>query len=388
MKWILRAPMLSSLLLATLVLAGTATIFLYLQTPTEAITGKTTPIAIDSFRFIKGGGKQQPGLLTIERYTNGQAIISNLQGLENSGRFRYLRFQLTPAKLMDDLPLFFWRSAKTGRLHTMALEENILDHLDLKRHKQWGGPVSEYGFIFSEKEGQHWRLQELGFSPDTLEQTYLSIFSDWLEFEVWSQHSVNFLYGGAQSHLPATIVVGAWVLLALLFYSLLMRRKKQALDPRKIAAVLLFGWMLLDARWLFNLFQQAQLTHNIYTGKASSEQYEAALDADYYRYFQHLKKEVLPAEPQFIYVLDKNSNYFRAKTPWWLAPHNVFNQDSYPRPEYGEKGGYILILHPVPGLQFDARTQALRWGNNGNLPVTPAYLDPRGALYKIRESGH
>jgi len=86
-------------------------------------------------------------------------------------------------------------------------------------------------------------------------------------------------------------------------------------------------------------------------------------------------------------VLDEKTDYFRAKTPWWLAPHNVFNQGGYPRPEYKKKGGYILILRPIPGLNFDQRTQTLRWGRDGTLPVTPVYLDPLGVLYKIRETG-
>uniref|UniRef100_UPI003AF861A0 hypothetical protein n=1 Tax=Thiolapillus sp. TaxID=2017437 RepID=UPI003AF861A0 len=93
---------------------------------------------------------------------------------------------------------------------------------------------------------------------------------------------------------------------------------------------------------------------------------------------------VLPETPQFIYVLDNRTTYFRAKTPWFLAPHNVFNVDSYPRHEYAKKGGFILILHPVPGLKYDPGTRSLRWGKKENLPVSPVYLDPLGALYQIR----
>ncbi len=387
MKWLLRLPMFSALLLAALLLGGALTAFLNLQTPAKEITGKSTPVAIESFRFMKGGGEQKQGILIINQYTNGKAIISNLQGLENSDRFRYLQFQLTPAMLADDLPLFFWRSAKTGEIFTMALEENVLDHLDLKRHRQWGGHISEYGFIFTENSSQSWSLQGLEFFPGTLEQSWLSIVSDWLEFEVWSQHSINFIYGGAANgRLPATLVVGAWVLLSLLLYSLLMHWKKHPVNARKIAAVVLLGWMLLDARWLFNLLQQLQLTHNVYAGKSLAEKYESGLDADYYRYFQHLKKQILPASPQFVYVLGKKTDYFRAKTPWWLAPHNVFNQGSYPKLAYEKKGGYILILHPISGLEFDQHSQTLRWGD-ARLPVIPVYLDPLGALYKIREDG-
>lgn len=382
----LHYPMFASLALSALVVSAAVLVALYPQNSDNSLSEKTLPVSLESFRFIEGGGRRVQGTLTIDHYTNGKAIISSSQGLESSDTFRYLHFQLTAEKLLDDLPQFFWRSADTGKLHSVSLEENALDHLDLSRHQEWHGKVSEFGFMFSENNGQHWRLQGLGFSADTLRQSIFSLASDWLEFEVWSQHSINFIYGGATDNHPSlVVVVGVWILLALLFYASLIRWRKQLADGRKVAAVLLLGWMLLDARWLFNLYQQMQQTHHSYAGKPLSEQYKAGLDTAHYRFFQHLKEEVLPKSPQYIYVLDTKTGYFRAKAPWFLAPHNIFNLDSYPRPEYLKKGGYVLILHQIPGLRYDPRSQALHWGKDGILPVSPVYLHPLGTLYQIRQ---
>ena len=385
MKCLYRFPMASALLLALLVIICASLTVVYLREAPAAFSGQSLQIPLEAFSIVKGSGKRQPGMLTVNGYTGGKAIISNLQGLKSSAAYRYVRFRLTPDKLIDTVPLFFWRSAHTGKLHSMALEENLLDHIDMKRAEGWGGAISEYGFIFTESDGRSWHLQAFTFAPDTLTQALLNILSDWLEFEVWSQHSINFIYGGASDkQLSPVVLTGSWGLLTLLIYSLIMWRKKQPLSARKVAAVLLSGWMLLDARWLLNLYQQMQLTRDTYAGKSLSEQYQAGLDAEYYRFFERMKKEVLPETPQFIYVLDNRTTYFRAKTPWFLAPHNVFNVDSYPRPEYAKKGGFILILHPVPGLKYDPGTRSLRWGKKENLPVSPVYLDPLGALYQIR----
>ncbi|WP_457666888.1 hypothetical protein [Thiolapillus sp.] len=384
MKGLQRFPMAFSLLLSLLLIICISLTVVYIREAPKAFSGHSLEIPLDAFAIVKGSGKRQPTALIVNGYTGGKAIISNFQGLKNSGQYRYIRFQLTPGKLIDELPLFFWRSSDTGKLHSMALEENLLDHIDMKQAEGWGGAISEYGFIFSESKGRSWRMQAFSFTPDTLMQALLNTLSDWLEFEVWSQHSVNFIYGGAaDTPLSMVVLVGAWVLLTLLLYSLIMRSNKQPLNRRKVAGLLLSGWMLLDARWILNLYQQVQLTRDTFAGKSPAEKYEAGLDARYYRFFQHIKEKVLPPTPQFVYILDNKADYYRAKAPWFLAPHNVFNVDSYPRPEYAKKGGFVLILHPVPGLKYDPHTHSLRWGKNGILPVSPAYLDPLGTLYKI-----
>ncbi len=387
MSWLQRFPMATALLLAVLtLLCGVLAIEYTLESPKTGF-GSPTKIPLEAFGIATGTGKRQPGQLIISGYTRGKAIVSNLQGLKNSGRFRYLQFQLRPEELIDNPPLFFWRSSDSRQLHSMTLEDNLLDHIDLRELKGWGGDISEYGFIFNEGQGGSWHLQSVEFYPATLPQILLHNVSNWLEFEVWAQHSINFINGGAANgRLSLVALVGSWVLLTLLIYSLIMRRKKQPLSSKKIALLLLSGWMILDARWLFNLYQQMQVTHNTYAGKSLAAQYEAGLDAARYGFYQHLKDEVLPKTPQFIYILDSKSDYFRAKAPWFLAPHNVFNHDSYPRAEYAKKGGYVLILHPVPGLKYDPHTQSLRWGKQGVLPVSPVYLDPLGSLYQIRQS--
>ena len=337
---------------------------------------------------MTGQGILHPKMLEINRYVDGRAVISSLHGMNKVGQYRYLSFDLSPASLNEDLPLFFWRAEGSGQLHTMLLEENVLDLLDLKRSRHWRGDISEFGFIFQSSDEQRWYLRRAAFLPDTPGNSLRSIISDWLEFEPWAQHSAHFIRGGAsKSRWSLGILVAGWVFLSLLLYLVMMRIVGQPPDSKRIAAILLLGWMLLDARWLYNLLQQAQVSREVYAGKTLDQKYRAGIDAAYYNYFQRLITRVLPEEPQILYVLDKNTDYYRAKVPWLLAPHNVFNLDSYPRPEYALKGGYVLVLDKIPGLQLDPYSGALRWGPNNLLPVEPVDQDPLGMLYRILPSG-
>ena len=383
-----RYPAVSAALLALLVVIGLAlvTIRSELHEPVAAV--EPLPASLGDFRFVLGDGQLLHGVLEVNQYTGGRAIISNKQGLADSGNYRYLRFDLNPARPNEDLPSFFWRSADSGQLHTVPLEDNILDHLDLGRHKQWHGRISEFGFIFQGSDDQAWRLRDAAFHPDSMLQSFTSILSDWLEIEVWSQHSAHFINGGAaNSRWSLGILVAGWVFLSLLLYWLLSVMAGQQPDGKWVAAILLMGWMLLDVRWLYNLLQQVQITREVYAGKTLDQQYGAGMDGDYYAYTQRLLDQVLPEEPQFLYVLDNDTDYYRVKLPWLLAPHNLFNLDRYPRPEYAAKGGYVLVLDKIPGLWFDWLAGALRWDRNQMLPVQPVDQDPLGLLYRIRPPG-
>ena len=384
MNCLRRFPMSCALFLALALVIGTLTTLAYLKKGSIIFADKVTSIPVQAFSIVKGQGKKQDDALIIHGYQGGRAVVSNFTRIKNVHHYRYVYFQLSPDKLIDEPPSFFWRSAETGKLYNITLEEELLDHLDMKDIPGWQGDISEYGFIFNESTARSWKLKYFAFTNDTLFQSILHTLSSWLEFEVWSQHSVNFIYGGAaRKPVSLTLLVACTVLTTLLVYSLLLRLGKQPPDSSTIATLLLSGWLLLDGRWLFDLYRQVRLTHDSFAGKSLAEQYETGLDGRYYRFFEHLRKDVLPVRPQFIYVLDNTTDYYRAKTPWFLAPHNVFNLDSYPRAEYARKGGYVLILHPVTGLTYDPSSSALRWGAQDSLKVSPVYIDPLGALYKI-----
>ncbi len=383
-----RYPMASAILLALLLVAGLSLVMLRSALQEPVASTDPMQVSLEYFHFMQGHGQLQQGVLEINQRTNDRTIISNRRSPVDAGKYRYLQFDLSPIKLNEGLPLFFWRSADSGQLHTTPLEENILDHLDLGRHQQWRGRISEFGFMFQGNDDQVWHLLDVAFYPDNQAQSLTSILSDWLELEVWSQHSVNYINGGAaNSRWSLGILVASWVALSLLLYWLLARMAGQSLDGKRVAAILLMGWMLLDVRWLYNLLQQAQVTREVYAGKTLDEQYRAGMDADYYAYFQRLMTRVLPEDPQFLYVLDNNTDYYRAKLPWLLAPHNVFNRDQYPRPEYAAKSGYVLVLEAIPGLRFDRSGRVLRWGQNSQLPVEPVDQDPLGVLYRILPVG-
>jgi hypothetical protein len=379
----MKHPVLPAILLSTLIMSVILTAIIYHQGSSQQSTSAT--VALKDFTVVQGIASVSGETLKIKASASRKTIISHLHGINRADSYQNLSFELSPSRLIDDTPLFFWRSAADGQIYSHPLEENPIDHIDLQKLKNWNGKISEYGFIFSQHPDLNWELQDLEFSSDTPEQIVRDALSGWLEFEPWAMHSVNFIYGGsARSRISPSLFIGIWTVSSLLLYGLIALWQKKTVTRTGVITILLLGWLFLDARWLFNLSRQAQVTRNSYTGKTADQINQTGIDREHYLFFQHLKNSVLPSAPRFIYVLDNGNSYFRAKTPWWLAPHNLLNIDHLPRKQYQQKGGYILILNPVPGLHFDERSQRLRWGTNSSLAVQPLYLASRGALFRIK----
>ena len=148
MKWMLRIRAVTSALLAALVVMALSVVTLVIIQVQVAATRSRETCRSRIFSFMQGLGSRHQRVLEIDRYTDGRAVISSQYGMTDVGQYRYLAFDLSPVRLNEDLPLFFWRPAGSDQLHTMPLEENILDHLDLRRSQQWHGDISEFGFIF------------------------------------------------------------------------------------------------------------------------------------------------------------------------------------------------------------------------------------------------
>ena len=145
MKWIFHAPAVASTLLAAFVVMALSAVTV--GSGPKPAAAKPKGIPLEQFHFQMGWGSRHPQVLEIDRYIDGRAVISSKQGLADIGQYRYLAFDLSPARLTEDLPLFFLRDQDSGKLRRITLEENELDYIDLSRSSYWKGERSEFGFM-------------------------------------------------------------------------------------------------------------------------------------------------------------------------------------------------------------------------------------------------
>ncbi|WP_419651905.1 hypothetical protein, partial [Thiolapillus sp.] len=87
MKYLRRFPMASALLIALLVIICASLNVVYIRETPAAFSGQSLRIPLEAFSIVKGSGKRQPGALTVNGYTGGKTIISNLQGLKSSAAY-------------------------------------------------------------------------------------------------------------------------------------------------------------------------------------------------------------------------------------------------------------------------------------------------------------
>jgi len=115
--------------------------------------------------------------------------------------------------------------------------------------------------------------------------------------------------------------------------------------PAFLAMLFLVAWLMLDARWGFNLLRQEQATNALFLGKDARTKHLANDDAPLFAFIEKVRT-VLPSTPARIVVL-ADADYFRGRAAYHLYPHNVyFNPRSNEIPEAAllHAGDWLLVF--------------------------------------------
>ena len=209
---------------------------------------------------------------------------------------------------------------------------------------------------------------------------------EWLAFEGWSGTSINAVTGGADLQdlpLPLLLVVagglgiGVWLLVA-------RRGNRAAALPAAIALVFLAAWVVLDARWTWNLARQVRETGAQYAGKDARARHLAADDGPLYAFIEKVAAK-LPQPPARVFMF-ADAHYFRGRGAYHLYPHNVHFEpyrNALPATSLLRPGDYVVVWQRR-GIQFDASAHKLRWDNQEPLTADALLVEPGAALFVIR----
>jgi hypothetical protein len=211
---------------------------------------------------------------------------------------------------------------------------------------------------------------------------------EWLALERWSGTSINSIAGGDEvQSLPLPLLLA--IAFALAATVVLLRRRFRpsagAIDAgTAIAIMFAASWLVLDARWTWNLARQVQQTIAQYGGKDWRGKHLAAEDGALFEFVEKARAE-MPAAPARVFVASE-ADYFRERAAFHLYPHNVYaepRRNDLP-PSDRVKAGDWMLVYQRRGVQFDPAAGRLRW--DGGPPVA-AQLRLRGegaALFLIQ----
>jgi hypothetical protein len=212
--------------------------------------------------------------------------------------------------------------------------------------------------------------------------------AEWFKFEPWNGSSINTLIGGADTQdLPMSFTFAVIFAFAALIYFVFARWRPQWVGswrPVIIGAMFLGAWIALDARWMWNLARQVNVTAKLYAGKSWHERHLAADDRAVFAFIEKVRAQ-LPPPPARIFVV-ADEHYFRDRSAYHLYPYNVFFdpwQNTMP-PASAVRPGDFMVVYQRRGVQYDAAQQRLRWDGGAPLGAELLLADAGAAVFRIR----
>ncbi len=256
------------------------------------------------------------------------------------------------------------------------------------KNPAWIGRITGIALAIQGPVSQPLRIRGVVAKPMGAAETVSDRAHEWLAFQGWTGTSINTITSGADVQpLPLPLLLAIAVAVAAATAILLKRWKPGSLPTSigaTVAAFFLVAWLVLDARWMWDLARQAKLTAAQYAGKSAIEKHEAAEDGRLFDFVQQALK-VMPAKPARVFVA-ATAHYFRGRAAYHLYPHSVYldpRNDTLPAAAEVRPGDWIFV-YQRRGIQFSAAEGKLRWDGGDPVSAELKLASSGAALFLIR----
>jgi hypothetical protein len=252
----------------------------------------------------------------------------------------------------------------------------------------WIGRVSGIALVIRAKLAKPIRIRGVVAKPMGAMEILRDRSREWLAFEGWTGASINTVVGGADVQdlpLPPLMAAACAIAGALL---LALGRWRPGLTSGTTGGLLLalfaVAWLVLDARWTWDLVRQERITLRDYGGRSSVEKHLAAEDAALFAVVEKAR-HVMPETPVRVFVV-ADARYFRERAAYHLYPHNVFTDrvNGTMPPARALRPGDWLFDYEGRGILYDTASGNLRWDGNQAIAAEPKLIVPGAALFLIR----
>jgi hypothetical protein len=292
----------------------------------------------------------------------------------------------------DDLEVaVLWQNEyEPGRVFNQRVdvEAGRVQPISLARNNKWVGRISGVALAVRGNFSEPMVIRGASAKTMSPREVLGDRVAEWFKFEPWNGSSINTLIGGADTQdLPMSFTFAVIFAFAALIYFVFARWRPQWVGswrPVIIGAMFLGAWIALDARWMWNLARQVNVTAKLYAGKSWHERHLAADDRAVFAFIEKVRAQ-LPPPPARIFVV-ADEHYFRDRSAYHLYPYNVFFdpwRNTMP-PASAVRPGDFMVVYQRRGVQYDAAQQRLRW--EGGAPVGAELLlaDAGAAVFRIR----
>lgn len=338
---------------------------------------------------VGNGAIDDDALVVTPADASGTIIITVTLAL-SAGDYRGIAWHVSGLPAGTEARLL-WRSEfKPGRTFTLAIpmEADRLAPIVASRDPNWIGPLNGIALALRLPSAEPVRIAGVTADPLTLRSQLASRLRDWTTFEAWSGASINTVVGGADlQELPLPVLLGLAAMLAAAAAVALAHWRPRWIGaglPLALAAMLVGAWIVLDARWQWNLARQVIVTARTYAGLDWREKHVAAEDGPLFEFIEKVRAK-LPATGGRVFMF-ADAHYFRGRGAYHLYPHNVFFDpwtNNIPPTAVLRPGDYVVV-YQRRGIQFDPALGMLRWDSGAPVAAEPLVVEPGAALFRIR----
>ena len=353
---------------------------------------RATPqiLPVKDLTLARGAGRVIDNELVVSAPdANGITLVTATTDLRSSD---YPGIAWSVANLREDADVrLLWRSDfQPDKLNSVPIRVEAGHTLPtiVAKNPAWLGQITGVALAIHGTLAQPVLIGGVVAKPMGAVETVADRLHEWFAFEPWNGASINTITGGADNQqvpLPAVlaVLVGVSTLVALV----IRRRRSRAFTvamPAILAGFFVAGWLVLDARWAWNLLRQEHATAAQYGGKDLRHKHLAGEDAPLFAFIQKALA-VMPSTPVRVFIA-ADADYFRGRAAYHLYPHSVyFNpRDSALPPASAFHPGDWLLVFQRHAIQFDRTQGKIRWEGNQTVNAELKLLEPGAALFVIR----
>jgi hypothetical protein len=319
---------------------------------------------------------------------NGIALVTvtgDLRALEYAG----VDWHVTGLRDDADVRLLWSSDVRPDKLNSMPvrIEAGRALVTVVAENPGWLGHIKGLALAIHDPLSQPVQIRGATATPMGAREVARDRVAEWFAFEGWNGASINTIVGGADhQELPLPVLLALVTALSGIAV-VAIRRWRPALftaaTPMILAAFFLVGWLLLDARWTWNLVRQEDATATRFAGKDARGKHLANDDGPLFAFIEKARG-VLPRTPVRI-VIAADADYFRGRAAYHLYPHSVyFNPRSNDLPAAASLSpGDWLLVFQRRGIQFDKSQQKIRWEGGQTVGAELKLVEPGAALFVI-----
>ena len=306
---------------------------------------------------------------------------------------RYARLRIETTDLPPDTRLgMAWRDVtKPDGIARLWLPHPVQGTIEIPLDAQprWRGGIAGLTLLIdAPPKPFHLQRIELWPTAPTPALVLRQLWTEWTAFTGWTGGSINFLYAGKPHGLVSPVLAAAcWVVASTLLYALMRQRRRGPWRLAPFTVILLTGWVVLDARWQWELLRQVQITQDQFAGKTGREKRLAAKDRTLFLLAEKITG-AMPKTPGRLFLvppqLDGDYYYQRIRLHYLLLPLNV-SSNWADLPTTGiRQGDHLFVWNGHKNVHWDPETGILSWQGQPGLAAEKILSTPAGNLYRIR----